>query len=69
MPHGDPKGGEPRGNLGALAGLLAWKEPDDLGVVLGGVDVVGATRRGHRVEHLRVPLEDLPGACVAFQRK
>ena len=55
------------GGLGALAGLAAREEADDLGVVLGGVDVVRATRRRDHVEQLGMPLEDLPSARVALE--
>src|SRR6267154_471857 len=65
-----PQGGEPRraeGSLGALAGLLAWKETDDLGVVLGSVDVVRATWRRNHVEQFGVPLEDLARARITLE--
>jgi hypothetical protein len=57
------------GSLGALSGLSAWEQADDLGVVLGGVDIVRATRRRNHVEQLRVPLQDLAGARVALERE
>src|SRR2546423_15223618 len=60
-----PHGGEP--GLGALAGFLAWKETDDLGVVLGGVNVVRATWRRNHVEQFGVPLEDLAGARITLE--
>src|ERR1700693_1861266 len=53
---------------GALAWLAAREELHDLGVVLGRVDIVRAPRRRNHVEQLRVPLQDLARAGVAFQR-
>src|SRR5437879_12475907 len=58
---------EKRVLLGALAGLLSWKEADDLRVVLGGVDVVGATWRRNHVEQFGVPLEDLACARITLE--
>src|SRR5439155_17809011 len=53
--------------LGALARPLAGEELDDLGVVLRRVDIVRPPRRGHDVEQLRPPLQDLAGARIAAQ--
>src|SRR5712691_5458612 len=53
--------------LDVLAGLLPREQADDLGVIVGRVDVVRPAGRGHHVEQLRQAVQDLASARVAAQ--